>query len=331
MYSQIFWLSVFLISGICSGQDWVERGLGDPKESAGVNAGSGRRWELDWDLSDSFYYSNKENYNFRSKWIDYNPTGWKGPGETLFSSANAFLYSGNLVIRATRIPREQVGASYCSVESEGSKGCSCSDCRWWRRTVHTGYVSSRKLLSYPCFTEAYMKLSGTRLSSNFWLKSQETEIDVNESYGDEYGKKKANSNVHFFWRQNGVRSLNSPKSYYTGKDLTKGFNRYGVHWLSRTQVEFFFNGKKVRYLNLKNELVDPTGKYLNEGMRVIFDLEAHDWRGVLYSVRKMKEMERYNGTRDGSLKKQAMARDIDNFEVNHMEVDWVRTYRSVRY
>lgn len=294
-------------------QDWAE--LGDPLEYCNAAPGDGMKWELDWDLSDSFAYDSKDHENFQ-KWRDYNPTGWRGPGATLFNSDNIHLDYGKLIITPTHIPYGEQEAPYCTPSTQGNSGCNCGSCFMTRRTVHTGYVTGKKLLRFPCYTEANIKGSATSLSSNFWLKSRETEIDVNESYGDGRFNELMKTNVHFFHRVSpsqfvgGTSSLNKQHHVDTDISLTHSFNRYGTHWINETHVDFFFNGRKVRSLNLRSPdgIPDPTGKFLNEEMRVVLDLEAHHWR-------------RHEGV--------PMPDELEDGFENKMIVDWVRTYRAV--
>lgn len=291
-------------------QDWT--GLGDPLASSGAQPGNNRRWEIDWDLSDSFYYDNKQDHSF-AIWRDYNPLNWKGPGATLFNSNNVFITDAKLKIKPSKVPSSLQGDMICYPHNEKKNGCRCTDCFHTRRTVYTAYVTSKVKLFYPCYTEARIKGSSTALASNFWLKSSNTEIDINESYGDSDLKKFMTTNVHFFNRHNpdgGPKSLSNQVYIKTNNDLTATFNRFGVHWKDATHVDFYFNGKKVRELDLKsrNGVQDPTGKYLNEHMRLIVDLEAHKWR-------------RYEGVpKDWELQKSSD---------NEMVVDWIRTYRAV--
>eukprot|EP00177_Eucheuma_denticulatum_P006115 GFKZ01011149.1.p1 GENE.GFKZ01011149.1~~GFKZ01011149.1.p1 ORF type:complete len:321 (+),score=26.74 GFKZ01011149.1:263-1225(+) len=292
-------------------QDWAIYGLGDPLASAAADPGPGRRWEIDWLLSDSFYYPNKSHPNFIRKWNDYDPTGWPGPGATLFSSGNVQLSAGKLVIQASSVPESERGGAYCHPPWITSEGCDCADCFKTTRRVHTGHLSSRKLVRYPCFVEGSFRINATPLSSNFWLKSKQTEIDVNESYGDGENRRVVKSNAHIFFRHSseGVRSLNKQQSWGANVDLSEGFHRYATYWRNETFLEFYFDGLLIREMDLRAEgIFDPTGKYMNEGMRMIFDLEAHAWRGE-----------------EGVPSEDELADE----RVSRMEVDWVRTYYPV--
>lgn len=263
-----------------------------------VKAGENMRWVLDEKLSDEFngdLSTESGRAAFKSQWRDTKPDHWSGPGATYFSKENYQLKDGVLTIRVSRVPKDKQIPS-------NDKG--------FTRTTFTSYITSEATLGPGSYSEIMMKGTGTTLSANFWMidDGNQTEIDVVEIYGDtQWFRQRPASAVHFQRRGgNGDvhKQVHHPKDNI---DYADGFHRYGVHWINKEQVEFYYDGQLVRTLNLPQEIVDPSGKYLDKPVRLIIDLEAHAWRG---------------------LDKVPSDDDLKDSKRNNMQVQWVRTLRA---
>jgi beta-glucanase (GH16 family) len=255
-------------------------------------------WVLDESLSDEFNYdlsTPEGKARFDAKWNTRKPDNWFGPGATYFSQDHYVVAEGVLKIFGSRVPKDDQIAS-------GDEG--------FTRTTYTSYITSKALLTPGCYTEVMLKGTGTTMSSNFWMidDKNETEIDVVEVYGDgDWYPRHPATAVHFQRRGgNGDehKQIRHPKD---GIRYGLEFHRYGVHWIDEMHVQFYYDGEPVRAIDLPKEIVDPSGRYLNQPVRLIFDLEAHAWRGV------------------SDIPGDADLLDKDK---NNMQVDWVRTYRT---
>ena len=249
------------------------------------------KWKLDPEHSDDFNYPSK-NTEFHNKWIDNNRNGWSGPGLTQFSKEHSYLDDGILVISSGLVKKNDNKRVYC------------------------GYVTSQEPIMYPVYTEINMKVSGSWLSSNYWLLSTDSvnEIDITETYGmDESKGKSMNTNYHIF-----ERTPFKDLTPYHGKqhmsennvDLKNNWHRFGVFWKSATEFTFYFDGKPVRELSKETDLVDPRGRYFDQPMQLIINMEDHPWRVKRGKTPTKKQL------KDESL--------------NKMYVDWVRTYKMVK-
>ncbi len=284
-------LVAFTLEAHAETRDW-------DKHPVPVRLESGSKWELDATLSDEFNYDTTTPDGrgaFANIWSDHKPDNWFGPGATHFSKDNYVVNGGVLTIFASRIPTAKQTPS----DDEG-----------FTRNTYTSYITSKATLRPGCYTEVMMKGTATTLSSNFWMidDKNETEIDVVEIYGDgDWFPRHPATDVHF-QRRGGNGDVH--KQAHHPKDGTKyafDFHRYGVYWISDTQLQFFYDGQRVRTLSLPKEIVDPSGKYLDQPVRLILDLEAHAWRGT---------------------DKVPTDADLSDAKKNNMQVDWVRTYRA---
>ncbi|MFA0839088.1 family 16 glycosylhydrolase [Streptomyces rochei] len=265
--------------------------------------GGNRSWQLLPSHSDEFNYTGKPQ-SFTDRWLDQHKDGWSGPANSLYSARHSWVADGNLIIEGRRAPDGRV---YC------------------------GYVTSRTPVKYPLYTEVLMQVSGLKLSSNFWLLSRDdvNEIDVIECYGNEplHGKH-MNTAYHIFQRNPFTELARSQKGYFadgsygyngetgqvfgdgTGQPLLRnGFHRYGMHWISATEFDFYFNGRLVRRLNRSNDLMDPRGRFFDQPMHLILNTESHQWR-----------VDRGIEPTDA---------ELADPSINNVYYRWVRTYRAV--
>ncbi|NKB66008.1 MAG: family 16 glycosylhydrolase [Candidatus Latescibacteria bacterium] len=292
LFSWLVPIAVLALSPPAGAQDWAPFAVP-------AQPGPDKDWVIDQALSDQFNYASDTpagQVEFYGKWNDWKPDHWFGPGATYFSTDNYSVAQGLLTIFASRIPlAEQIPS--------GDAG--------FTRTIYTSYITSKAKLQPGIYTEIMMKGGATQLSANFWMidDNNETEIDVVEIYGDgDWFPRHPATNVHF-QRRGGNGDVNNQAHH--AKDAVNystTWHRYGVYWISPTHLEFYYDGQRVRTLDLTQEIVDPSGQYMDSPVRLIIDLEAHAWRGT-----------------------EALPSDaeLSDQSVNNMQVDWVRTYRSV--
>ncbi|WP_040459371.1 family 16 glycosylhydrolase [Gayadomonas joobiniege] len=264
-------------------------------------------WQLNPAISDDFNYSEK-NQQFFKKWHDNHIRGWKGPGATYFSAEHSFIKAGQLVLTAAPVPADKQGKTvdYGNFET--------------KKTIYTGFVTAKQVLSYPAYVEVNMKVSDLALANNFWLLSDDdrNEIDVTETYGDDERKVRLMAtNYHIFKRDPKTNAMlddygHKQKHFKTPKQdkLNSSFHRFGFLWLSPTKMQFFLDGKAVRELSLRTDLTDPEGHYFDRPMRIIFDMEDHVWRA-----------------RKGISPSKSDLMDVSR---NKMYIDWIRTYQLTR-
>ncbi|MEM1109468.1 MAG: family 16 glycosylhydrolase [Planctomycetota bacterium] len=255
--------------------------------------GPGMGWKLDRGLSVDFNAPNKKRALGRG-WVDRYINGWRGPGLGEFSSDHSTIEDGKLVLRAER--NTSNGRVFC------------------------GVASSTRPVEYPVFVEAKLQVSGLVLSSNFWMLSDDDhqEIDVVECYGSPKDERLANrytTNYHMFERNpdnNAIikdHALMAKHTLPRGQKFHEGFHRFGAYWKDPWTIEFFLDGKKVRTLERK-DIYDPAGEGFVRPMKLILDLEDHDWR-----------------SRKGIT---PTDEELADEVLNPMYVDWVRVYKPVK-
>ena len=255
-----------------------------------ANAGNNMRWQIQNNHSDDFNYTGKPA-QFTNKWIDNHRNGWSGPGLTQFDKGYSWVSDGNLIINSGKVNNRPGKRIFC------------------------GYVTTKTPVKFPVFTEVRMQVSGSWLSSNFWLLSADdvNEIDVTETYGKDNVKGRSmNTNYHIFQRSpfKDLTPNNGKEHKSAGNVLLKnGWHRFGVHWISRDNFIFYFDGKPVRWLNRSTDLKDPRGRFFDQSMHLIMNMEDHPWRV--------------------NVGKTPTDAELANNSINKMYVDWVRTYKPV--
>ncbi len=275
-----------------------------------ADAGEGMRWEADPELSVGFDRGEKAAA-LGSAWTDRYINAWAGPGRGVFSPEHSRVHRGNLELVAQAVP--------------GPGG----------KNLKLGVVSSAEAVSYPIYVEARMRASPLVLSSNFWLLSEDDvqEIDVVEVYGTRGGAGGAGgsagagnaagadaagiagSNYHFFERDpdtNAVIRDHGHDGHHhppaDGVAYRDGFHTFGVFWRDPFHVEFYYDGTLVRTLE-RDGISDFDGTGFSRPMRIILDLEEHDWRvksGITPSPERLADPEQ-----------------------NRLWVDWIRVLRPV--
>lgn len=277
-------IAALLTNYHCFSQDW--NGIPIP-----ATAGAGKQWQIMDYISDSFNYNGKTGTAFTSKWKDFYVNAWKGPGLSNFVPANSIVNGSELQVSGSR----QAGTTY---------GVNC------------GVVTSKAAIGYPCFIEVSMKPGMTSLANNFWLISadQTREIDIVEIYGHtDWFRRRMPSNYHIFDTTTTPPtdlSGNSQQMFHqtaTATDLTTGFNRYGIHWISATQVDFYLNGVRVRQLTISARGKD--GQAMIQPMHIVLDTENHEWH-----------------TNAGRHPTNA---ELNNTAINRNRYNWIRAYKTV--
>ncbi|MEW4923911.1 carbohydrate-binding protein [Algibacter sp. 2305UL17-15] len=235
-------IGLFLTSIVMVAQDWS--GIAVP-----ANAGSGKTWELQANVSDDF------NYNFNAtnsqvdfgnnKWYNFYHNSWDGPGYTYWKHNNVAVNGSDLVIN--------VGHT-----SENSKGGSYG--------VASGCITSNNKVIYPVFVESAVSVANISLASCFWLLSPDDteEIDILENYGDVSGFKHLTHISHHSFVRNPFtdyqpRDVNSwypdsrvSPSYGWGdwcyNNGNRRYMRMGVNWIGPKHFEYYIDGELVRVM-----------------------------------------------------------------------------------
>ncbi len=302
------------------------------------NARNGFRWELNGNLSTDF-----SSFSDMDKgWVREYPrcgggSPWKGPGQTNFTTNNARLSSGKLELVATN-------GGFMKNDAAGPNPNVTAP------AINTGIISSKQTVKYPVYMEARIKAANMLGSSNFWGISddQTKEIDVLEVYGggeatDDYINwftYRAASNFHIFTRSGSgcgagiaLDFHDQKRKVLNGERWRDKYHTFGVLWRSPTDVRFFYDGVESSSQSLANSNPfihnndgsmgrrigtqggDPN-KAIDQPIRLIIDLEIHDWLS-------------FGRNSDG----RNIRPDLNGYEFgggnNIMKVDWVRVYNEV--
>ncbi len=235
-----------------------------------ANAGQGKEWQLQSNISDDFNYRMSEGDRptaFTDKWYPRYHNNWTGPGKTLWNSPQAWSDGDKLAIQAVRVPgTDQV---YC------------------------GIITNKKRIKYPVYFEISAKIMNQKLANAFWLLSPDDtqEIDAMEGYGGGEGQQWFAERMHISHHV----FIRSPFQDYQPKDdgswhrrqpagtvWRAAFHRYGCYWKDPWTLEYYIDGKLVRTVSGRDK-IDPlgytNGTGLNKEMDIIIDAENQtDWR-----------------------------------------------------
>lgn len=299
----------------CAAQDWRRTRIpADP--------GPGREWQVDEDLSDDFNYDHKpttEKAVIGGKWRNtYFNGGWKGPGTTEWRHENVAVARGELWIRGTRKPGEMKTFRFDKDQDGKEEELSLPKTR-------LGCISSTKLVQYPAYIEAKVKVANAVLASDVWLLSRDStqEIDIIECYGgrgddnrNDYFARRMHMSHHVFirrpfqdyqprdpscWIQYQGREPKRGQSYWTQR-----YHTVGVYWKSPTELEYYLNGELVKTtigmddtgekggIDPQGYTKDESGKRtgLNKPMHLIINMEAQDWNAAAGRQPTDKELKR---------------------------------------
>ncbi|AZQ65560.1 carbohydrate-binding protein [Flammeovirga pectinis] len=258
MKKLLFTTSLLLVSFFqIFAQDW--NGIEIP-----ANAGNGKEWELQENVSDDFNYnfnsSSWSNFGEGNKWYNFYHNSWDGPGYTYWKNENVTVDGSNLVIN--------VGYT-----SENGKGGNYG--------VASGCVTSNNKVLFPVYVESSISVANISLASCFWLLSPDDteEIDIIENYGGVNGYKHLTHISHHSF-------IRSPFTDYQPRDTNswypdsrvntnygwgdwcynngnRRYMRMGVNWISPKHFEYFIDGELVRvmYYNAIATNYNGTWKY----------------------------------------------------------------------
>jgi len=235
-------ITLLFISTVMLAQDWS--GIAIP-----ANAGAGKTWQLQTNVSDDFNYNfnaNTSKVDFgNGKWYNFYHNTWDGPGYTYWKTNNVKVDGSNLVINVGYTSEDRKGGTY---------------------GVASGCVTSNNKVLYPVYVESAVSVANISLASCFWLLSPDDteEIDILENYGGvtDY-KHLTHISHHSFVREPFTdyqpRDTNSwypdnrvSESYGWGDWCYNGGNRrymrMGVNWIGPKHFEYFIDGELVRVM-----------------------------------------------------------------------------------
>lgn len=325
-------LLVVSIAGTASADDWGR--LPVPAE-----AGPGREWRLQEQVSDGFDYEfkpTKDAATLGGKWINHYRGHWEGPGTTLWRHENVAVTRGLLWIRATQKAGETKQLRH---DQDGDGDREVLDLP----AVRLGCLTSVETVQYPVFVEARVKIANAVLASNLWMLSQDStqEIDILESYGGrgddgraDWFAQRLHLSHHVFIRKPlqdyqpqdpstwyvhpGKKRPKRGQSYWTNR-----FLRIGVYWRDPTHLEYYLDGELVKTTSGLDDIegkggIDPRGYTrdasgertgLTKPMNLIINMEAQDWNAVA------------GRTPTGA--------EIKRLKDHTFLMDWVRVYKPV--
>lgn len=290
----------------CFAQDWKDFPVP-------ADAGEGREWVLQDNVSDDFNYDFAPTSNeatIGNKWTNFYHNGWTGPQPTVWKRDHIYVEDGKMKVKASRTEGETV-----NVNSEGTN--------YTLKTTNLGCATSTKRVKYPVYIETYVKITKSVLASDVWLLSPDDtqEIDICEAYGsDRYTNEWFSNNrlhlSHHVFIRNPFQDWqpSDEGSFYTDGSTvwSDGYHRIGVYWKDPWNLEYYVDGQLVRTRSGKNQ-IDPNdytnGTGLNKPMDIIINTEDQTWRAVQGLTPTDEELQ--------------------NTENTTFNVDWVRVYKPV--
>lgn len=270
--------------------------VGPPSRSA-PPVGAGVAWSPIAALSDEF---NTQHVNSRGDGIDYakwyeDHPRWDGRLPSQFSPDNSWVEGGVLNIQATPLITQQ---ELDNLEFETQKVT-----HW----IDTAALVSRTQATYGSYYEASIKVANISLPSAFWFRmNSKSEIDVIENVGNpsapnkEWKRSAMAYNTHFYNPPPDIAVGGNAQMVDENDDpliAAENFITYAVWWKSPEEVIFYYNDIEVAN-------VTPAGPF-DEGLHMIFDMEAFHWDGF------------------------PTIADLNDPTKNTMQVDWVRAYQAV--
>lgn len=214
-----------------------------------------REWKLSETLSDEF---NGEVLDY-DKWYDYH-FKWSGRAPSCFDPNNVRVENGRLILTSKYVEERTESMIEAGPEFH-TYAASC--------------VMSTNLTGYGYY-EICSRTAPITMTSSFWFKDGNKEIDVFE----QVGRPKPTSlydinggdipiNTHDTSAGTGELDVTTPYTYHTGLDLTADFHVYGFEW-GENYLRFYFDGELIH--EIPNE-VYHTAQY------IIFDMETFSWIG----------------------------------------------------
>lgn len=208
----------------------------------------------------------------KTKWRDHITT-WQGRPPAEFLSANVKVANGNLELKTSTHPKPN--------DTYSMAGSA---------------VSGKTPATFGYF-EARIKASKTKMSTTFWLHSDEadarekgcglyhsTELDILETIGGWPEDSWANvmrSNTHYKPSEmvdgkcKGAPYLSKGAKYDSKAKLSDDFNTYSMWWVTPNQMHFYFNGEPTGTVNLAHE---RDRLPFNSEMSLRMVVETYDWQ-----------------------------------------------------
>lgn len=234
-------LTVLMSNSLLAQFDWDE-------VEVPADAGVGKVWELQEDISDDFNYIFQEvdtKTNFGdNKWYNFYHNSWDGPGRTYWKYNHTSVNGSELVLRTSN-------------SQETSKG---------QNTRNAACITSNGRVKYPVFVEGQLSVANIAIASDIWLLSPDDkqEIDIIECYGGAPWFEQFIHLSHHSFIRNPFHDY-QPKdmnSWWSDNDLTGGswgkycynegnerqFIRVGINWIAPSHIQYFVDGEMVRVL-----------------------------------------------------------------------------------
>ncbi|TRX60173.1 carbohydrate-binding protein [Fulvivirga sp. M361] len=320
----ITFVLVYFSNGV-KAQDW--NGIPVP-----ANAGAGKVWQLQSDISDNFNYTFNPTSNvatFGNKWTNFYHNSWEGPGPTIWRRDHTAVSGGVLNIWASRANGEMKSFD-ADCNGDGTSET------WNLPATRAGCITSTRRVKYPVFVEARVKIANAVMASDVWLLSPDDtqEIDILEAYGgkaqrNDWLSRRLHLSHHVFIRNPFLDyQPRDASTWYTRSDVTywtDAWHRIGVYWKSPTHLEYYVDGQLVKVMdNLDNvngkdgidplNITSPTRQAynrtgLNKEMDIIINMEDQNWNAC----------QGRTPTND----------EITNFDNHNFTVDWIRVYKPV--
>ena len=233
-----------------------------------ANAGVGKKWELQANVSDDFNYTfteknTKTNFGTNNKWYNFYHNQWDGPGTTYWKYNHVSVDGKNLVLKASRWNKEnQANPLYpYPGATEATKMNMPND------GINLGCVTSNNKVKFPVFVESAISVANIKLASCFWLLSQDDtqEIDIIENYGSvpwfrqfthishhsfirdpfhDYQPRDKNS----WWPDDRVSDASGGWGAWAWNNCNRQYLRLGVYWISPNHFEYYIDGEIVRVM-----------------------------------------------------------------------------------
>ena len=261
-------------------------------------------WQINPNMSDEF---NSDGLN-KALWRS-TPNRWRGRPPAEFLPENVNVREGSLQLRTSTHPSPN---DQFSMAGAGVGG------------IHQQ--------TYGYF-EARLKASKTKMSTTFWLHSDQTEasgkgceqehrieIDILETVGGWHQKKWTefmNSNTHYKagnlvdGKCEAQKYLSKGNDFATGGKLSDDYHRYAAWWQSPNLVHFYFDGEAVGSVKVSHER-DPFPFDGPMSLRMVS--ETYAWQPKFAA----EGMAPYPS-----------AEELNDTAINTAYYDYVRTYHLV--
>lgn len=262
MKTTLFSVAMLFIAVISNAQEWSNI-------SIPANAGNGKEWQLQTNLSDDFSYTNsfnsggfadRSNFGPNNQWYNFYHNSWDGPGYSYWNNSQVSVDGDNLAITVAYTSKNSKGGSY---------------------GVASGCVTSNSKVSYPAYVEASVSVANISLASCFWLLSPDDteEIDIIENYGGVSWFKNFTHISHHSFVRNPFTDYQprDKNSWYPISKITdaggwgpycwnggnRRYMRMGVYWISPKHFEYYIDGDLVRvmYYNAMATKINGTWEY----------------------------------------------------------------------